>query len=120
MLRWQIAIQKYRGNMTLVDKEGKIHKNAGELSRWALANTADNPAHVPLEAESHSPIERIKINDIWTELFEEVRESYKHNKNCHILTSFLNKYCKDTSLVNALDEVGKIHILKEDFTCLMG
>ncbi|MBW0582855.1 hypothetical protein O181_122570 [Austropuccinia psidii MF-1] len=48
MLRWQIAIQEYRGNMTLAHKEGKIHKNAYELSMWALANTPDNPAYVPL------------------------------------------------------------------------
>ncbi|MBW0533138.1 hypothetical protein O181_072853 [Austropuccinia psidii MF-1] len=42
MLIWQIAIQEYRGN---------IHKNAERLIRWALANTPDNPAYVPLEAE---------------------------------------------------------------------
>ncbi|MBW0460883.1 hypothetical protein O181_000598 [Austropuccinia psidii MF-1] len=28
MLRWQIAIQEYRGNMTLIYKEGKSHTNA--------------------------------------------------------------------------------------------
>ncbi|MBW0572063.1 hypothetical protein O181_111778 [Austropuccinia psidii MF-1] len=32
-------------------KAGNIHKNADGLSRWALANTPDNPAYVPLEAE---------------------------------------------------------------------
>ncbi|MBW0546481.1 hypothetical protein O181_086196 [Austropuccinia psidii MF-1] len=29
MLRWQIAIQECKGNMTLAHKEGNIHKNAG-------------------------------------------------------------------------------------------
>ncbi|MBW0500357.1 hypothetical protein O181_040072 [Austropuccinia psidii MF-1] len=48
MLRWQIAIQEYRGNMNIVHKEGNIHKNADGLSRWALANTFDKPAYVPL------------------------------------------------------------------------
>ncbi|MBW0518082.1 hypothetical protein O181_057797 [Austropuccinia psidii MF-1] len=43
MLRWQIAIQEYRGNMTIAHKEGNIHKNADGLSRWELANTPDNP-----------------------------------------------------------------------------
>ncbi|MBW0589880.1 hypothetical protein O181_129595 [Austropuccinia psidii MF-1] len=105
MLRWQIAIQEYRGNMTIVHKAGNIHKNADGLSRWALANTPDNPAYVPLEAEPQIPIEGINITDIGTEFFEEVRESYKQDKNCHILTSLLDKDCKDTSLVNALDEV---------------
>ncbi|MBW0576197.1 hypothetical protein O181_115912 [Austropuccinia psidii MF-1] len=28
MLRWKIAIQEYRGNMTIVHKAGNIHKNA--------------------------------------------------------------------------------------------
>ncbi|MBW0517554.1 hypothetical protein O181_057269 [Austropuccinia psidii MF-1] len=50
MLRWQIAIQEYRGNMTIAYKAGKIHKNSDSVSRWALANTPDNPAYVPLEA----------------------------------------------------------------------
>ncbi|MBW0581729.1 hypothetical protein O181_121444 [Austropuccinia psidii MF-1] len=40
----QIAIQEYRGNMTIVHKAGNIHKNSHGLSRWALANTPDSPA----------------------------------------------------------------------------
>ncbi|MBW0570594.1 hypothetical protein O181_110309 [Austropuccinia psidii MF-1] len=31
MLRWQIAIQEYRGNMTFFHKSGNIHKNADGL-----------------------------------------------------------------------------------------
>ncbi|MBW0532235.1 hypothetical protein O181_071950 [Austropuccinia psidii MF-1] len=107
MLRWQIAIQEYRGNMTIAYKAGNIHKNADVLSMWELVNTPDNPAYVPLEAEPQIPIEGINITDIGTEFFEEVRESHKQDKNCHILTSSSDKDCKDTSLVNALDEVWK-------------
>ncbi|MBW0592506.1 hypothetical protein O181_132221 [Austropuccinia psidii MF-1] len=33
MLRWQIAIQEDRGNMTIVHKDGGIHKNKDGLSR---------------------------------------------------------------------------------------
>ncbi|MBW0476972.1 hypothetical protein O181_016687 [Austropuccinia psidii MF-1] len=33
MLRWQIAIQQYTGNMTIIYKGGKIHTNADGLSR---------------------------------------------------------------------------------------
>ncbi|MBW0524995.1 hypothetical protein O181_064710 [Austropuccinia psidii MF-1] len=73
MLRWQIAIQEYRGNMTIVHKAGKTHKNADGLSRWELAKTPDDPVYVPLEAEPQSPIEGINITDIGTEFFEEVR-----------------------------------------------
>ncbi|MBW0525608.1 hypothetical protein O181_065323 [Austropuccinia psidii MF-1] len=107
MLRWQIAIQGYRGNMTIVHKAGNILKNADGLSRRDLANIPDNPAYVPLEAEPHIPIDGINITHIGTELFEEVKQSYQKDKNFHIFTSLLDKDCKDTSLVNALDEVWK-------------
>ncbi|MBW0555719.1 hypothetical protein O181_095434, partial [Austropuccinia psidii MF-1] len=100
MLRWQIAIKEYRGNMTIVHKEGNIHKNSDGLSRWALANTPDNPSYVPLEAEPHIPSEGTNIADFGTEFFEEVRESYKQDKNFHIPTFLLDKDCKDTSLLS--------------------
>ncbi|MBW0586310.1 hypothetical protein O181_126025 [Austropuccinia psidii MF-1] len=51
MLRWKIAIQEYRGNMTIVHKAGNIHKNSDGLSRCKLPNTPDNPAYVPTGAE---------------------------------------------------------------------
>ncbi|MBW0491993.1 hypothetical protein O181_031708 [Austropuccinia psidii MF-1] len=38
MLRWEKAIQEYRGNMTIFHEVGSIHKNADGLSRWPLAN----------------------------------------------------------------------------------
>ncbi|MBW0522473.1 hypothetical protein O181_062188 [Austropuccinia psidii MF-1] len=70
MLKWQIAIQEYRGNMTIVHKAGNIQKNSDGLSRWELANTPDNPACAPLEAKPQIPIKGIKITDIGTELLE--------------------------------------------------
>ncbi|MBW0564597.1 hypothetical protein O181_104312 [Austropuccinia psidii MF-1] len=73
MLRWQIAIQEYRANMTIVNKAGNINKNSDGLSRCALANTRDNLAYVPLEAQQEIPIEGINISDIGTEFFEEAR-----------------------------------------------
>ncbi|MBW0509418.1 hypothetical protein O181_049133 [Austropuccinia psidii MF-1] len=69
MLRWQIYIQEYRGNMTIVNKAGNIHKNSHGLSRWALPNTPDNLAYVPTSAEPQTPIEGINITDVGTELF---------------------------------------------------
>ncbi|MBW0524592.1 hypothetical protein O181_064307 [Austropuccinia psidii MF-1] len=50
MLRWQIAIQECRGNMTIVHKDGNVHKNAYGLSRWPLPNDIDDTAYVPEEA----------------------------------------------------------------------
>ncbi|MBW0525234.1 hypothetical protein O181_064949 [Austropuccinia psidii MF-1] len=104
MLRWKIAIQDYRGNMTIVHKAGNIHKNADGLSIWALENTPKDPAWVPQE-EHH--IEAICVTDICTESFNQVKESYKMDKNCHILCQLLIKDCKDPSLSSKLDETWK-------------
>ncbi|MBW0558180.1 hypothetical protein O181_097895 [Austropuccinia psidii MF-1] len=61
MLRWQIAIQEYRGNMTIIYKEGKSHINADGLSRWPLENVKRNPAYDP-EVESKIPIHFMQID----------------------------------------------------------
>ncbi|MBW0498352.1 hypothetical protein O181_038067 [Austropuccinia psidii MF-1] len=47
MIRWQIAIQEYRGNMTIIYKESKSHTNSGGLSRWPLDNVKSNVAYDP-------------------------------------------------------------------------
>ncbi|MBW0519925.1 hypothetical protein O181_059640 [Austropuccinia psidii MF-1] len=107
MLRWQIAIQESRGNMAILQRAENIHKNADGLSRWELTNTPDNPAYVPTSAEPQIPIKGIKLTDVGTEFFEEVRESNKKDKNFHILTSLLDKDCKDASLANSLDDIWK-------------
>ncbi|MBW0585441.1 hypothetical protein O181_125156, partial [Austropuccinia psidii MF-1] len=104
MLRWQIAIQEYRGDMTIVHNSGNIHKNSDGLSRWALENTPDNPAWVPQEEHY---IEGICVTDIGTEFFNQVKESYKIDKNCHILSQLLMKDFKDPSLSSKLDETWK-------------
>ncbi|MBW0521292.1 hypothetical protein O181_061007 [Austropuccinia psidii MF-1] len=106
-LRWKIAIQEYRGNMTIVNRDGNIHNNADGLSEWELPNKPDNPPYVPANSEPQIPIEEINITDVGAEFFEEVKESYKKDKNCHILTSLLDKYCKGKALGNSLDEIWK-------------
>ncbi|MBW0546758.1 hypothetical protein O181_086473 [Austropuccinia psidii MF-1] len=88
MLRWQIDIQEYRGNMTIVHESGNIHKNADGLSRWALENTLENPAWVPQE-EHH--MEGICVTDIGTEFFNQVKESYKIDNKFHIICQLLMK-----------------------------
>ncbi|MBW0505037.1 hypothetical protein O181_044752 [Austropuccinia psidii MF-1] len=45
MLWWQIAIQEYRGNMTIIYKEGKTHTDSDGLRRWPLDNFKSNPAY---------------------------------------------------------------------------
>ncbi|MBW0569613.1 hypothetical protein O181_109328 [Austropuccinia psidii MF-1] len=107
MLGWQIAIQEYRGNMTIVHKDGNIHKNSDVLSRWPLPNNIDNPSYVPEESSPQITIEGISVTDLNTTFFEEVRNSYTQDKNCSILCQLLTKDCKYNSLILDLDEIWK-------------
>ncbi|MBW0538239.1 hypothetical protein O181_077954 [Austropuccinia psidii MF-1] len=61
MLRWQLDIQKYRGNMTIIYKEGRSHTNADGLRRWPLDNVKRNPAYDP-EVAAKIPINFMKID----------------------------------------------------------
>ncbi|MBW0555345.1 hypothetical protein O181_095060 [Austropuccinia psidii MF-1] len=118
--------------MTIVHKAGIIHNNADGLSRWALPNTPDNHAYVSTGAEPQITIEGINITDLGTEFFEEVRESYKQDMDCHILTALLDKDCKDAALANSLDDIwntsydnGRFHVFdgilyhRSKHTCVM-
>ncbi|MBW0547296.1 hypothetical protein O181_087011 [Austropuccinia psidii MF-1] len=103
MLRWHIAIQEYRGNMTIVHKDGNIHKNADGLRRWPLPNNIYNPAYVPEEASPQIPIEGISLTDLNTTFFEEVRDSYTKDTNCSILCQLPTKNFKYNYLIHAID-----------------
>ncbi|MBW0470019.1 hypothetical protein O181_009734 [Austropuccinia psidii MF-1] len=61
MLRWKIAIQEYRGNMTIIYKEGKSHKNADVLRRWPLENVKSNSAY-DSKVAAKIPIHFMEIN----------------------------------------------------------
>ncbi|MBW0565802.1 hypothetical protein O181_105517 [Austropuccinia psidii MF-1] len=132
MLRWQIAIQEYRGNMTIVYKYGNKKKNSDALRRWELPNNIENPAYVKEEAYSQIPIEVISVTDLNNTFFEEEINSYTHDKNCSILCQLLTKDCKDNSLIHALNEIwrksyyeGIFHLMdciiyhRAKHTCLM-
>ncbi|MBW0515015.1 hypothetical protein O181_054730 [Austropuccinia psidii MF-1] len=56
ILRWQIAIQVYRGTMTIVHKDRNIYIKADHLRRWPLPKNIDNPSYVPQEAFPVIPI----------------------------------------------------------------
>ncbi|MBW0525759.1 hypothetical protein O181_065474 [Austropuccinia psidii MF-1] len=132
MIRWQIAIQEYRGNMTIVNKDGNINKNADGMRRWPLQNNINNPAYVPEEASPQIPIEGISITDLNTTFIEEVRNSYTQDKNCSIFFQLPTEDCKDNSLKHALDAIwrklyneGIFHLLdgktyhRTKHTCVM-
>ncbi|MBW0515057.1 hypothetical protein O181_054772 [Austropuccinia psidii MF-1] len=61
ILRWQIAIQEYRGNMAIIYKEVKSDNNADGLSRWPLDNVKRNPAYGP-EVAANIPIHFMEID----------------------------------------------------------
>ncbi|MBW0482532.1 hypothetical protein O181_022247 [Austropuccinia psidii MF-1] len=61
ILRWQIAIQDYRGNMTTIYTEGKSHTNAYGLRRWPLDNVKSNPSYDP-EVAAKIPIHFMEID----------------------------------------------------------
>ncbi|MBW0548764.1 hypothetical protein O181_088479 [Austropuccinia psidii MF-1] len=132
ILRLQIAIQDYRGNMTILQKDGNIHKHADGLRRWPLPKNIDNPSYLPEEASPQIPIEVISVTDLNTTFFEEVRNSYTQDNNCSILCQLLTKDCKDNSLIHVLDEIwrksyyeGRFHLLdgiiyhRTKHTCVM-
>ncbi|MBW0511496.1 hypothetical protein O181_051211 [Austropuccinia psidii MF-1] len=60
ILRWQIAIQEYRGNMTIIYKYGKSHTNADVLRRWPLDKVKSNPPYNP-EVAAKIPIHFMEI-----------------------------------------------------------
>ncbi|MBW0469781.1 hypothetical protein O181_009496 [Austropuccinia psidii MF-1] len=101
------VFQEYRGNITIVHKDGNIHKNADGLRGWPLQNNLNNPAFVPEEASPQIPIEGISVTDLDTTFFEEVRNSYTEDKECSILLQLLTKDCQDNSLIHDLDEEWK-------------
>ncbi|MBW0530668.1 hypothetical protein O181_070383 [Austropuccinia psidii MF-1] len=107
MLRWEIAIQEYKGNMTIVHKDGNIHKNADGLSRWPLPNNIYDSAYVPVEASPQIPIEGISVTDLNTTFFEEVRNSCTQDRNCSIQCRLLTNNCKDNFVIHASDDIGR-------------
>ncbi|KAI7947435.1 hypothetical protein MJO28_009343 [Puccinia striiformis f. sp. tritici] len=122
MLRWQIAIQEYRGNMTIQHRDGNIHKNADGLSRWSLPNDPSNPAYDPEDKEDDSkfPIMGIHVSTFKTEFFELVKEGYSGDKNSVILTQLLAKENKDNELSNALQGTWKTSYLEGRFSLFDG
>ncbi|MBW0559456.1 hypothetical protein O181_099171 [Austropuccinia psidii MF-1] len=86
MLRWRTAIQEYSGNMTIVHKDGNIHKNEDGMRGWPLPNDIDDPAYVSELASPQIPIEGISVTDLntpslknhdWCTLLPELELAYK-------------------------------------------
>jgi transposase InsO family protein len=84
MLRWQLYIQHYRGQMTIVHRSGASHTNVDGLSRAALPNDAHNPAADLYEddiPEVHSletdvELHLIAVSSLSDEIFASIRLGY--------------------------------------------
>ncbi|MBW0492507.1 hypothetical protein O181_032222 [Austropuccinia psidii MF-1] len=61
IFRLQIAIQEYRGIMSIIYKEGKIHTNEHGVSGWPLDNLKRNSAYEP-EVASKITIHLMEID----------------------------------------------------------
>ncbi|MBW0475838.1 hypothetical protein O181_015553 [Austropuccinia psidii MF-1] len=61
ILRWQIAIQEYRGNLTIIYKLGKSRTNSDSLSIWPLDNFKRNPPYDP-EVAANIPVSFMEID----------------------------------------------------------
>ncbi|MBW0464027.1 hypothetical protein O181_003742 [Austropuccinia psidii MF-1] len=99
MLRWKIATNEYRGNMTIAHKDGNIYKNADGLSRWPLSNNTNNTAYVPEETLPHMPIEGINVTDLNTTF---LRKSYDEGR-FHLLDGILYHRTKHTCVITVFD-----------------
>ncbi|KAI7959400.1 hypothetical protein MJO28_003191 [Puccinia striiformis f. sp. tritici] len=119
MLRWQIAIQQYRGHMTIVHKAGVKHKNADGLSRWALPNTPDNPAYDP-EDEDIFPILGIHACDLDNAFYDLVQKSYDNNSELLKLAEILRNDNSAPELVASLSEKLAKHYKLGKFTLFDG
>ncbi|MBW0554318.1 hypothetical protein O181_094033 [Austropuccinia psidii MF-1] len=113
MVRWQIAIQIYRGNMTIVHKDGNVHKNADGLSRWPLPNNIDNPDYVPEEALPEIPIEGISVTDLNTTFFEEYGNKSYDEGRFHLLDGIIYHRTKHKCVMTVVDRSLINLVLKE-------
>jgi hypothetical protein len=101
MLRWQIAIQQYRGHMTIIHKSGKKLSNADGLSRWALPNTPDNPAWDP-EDEDIFPILGIHVCDLDEDYYTLIKDSYQSHPEFVKLIDILSNENSSHELIASL------------------
>ncbi|MBW0520427.1 hypothetical protein O181_060142 [Austropuccinia psidii MF-1] len=88
MLRWPIAIQEYRGNMTIIYKE-----ESGTLDR---GNTDSE--------ETETPILGISSSELHNEFFSAVPKSYANPKKCGILLQLLQQKYRSPELESQLEE----------------
>jgi hypothetical protein len=89
MLRWQLAIQTHRGNMTIRHKAGKRHTNVDALSRFPLPNDDTNPAADTGE-EEYPSLRVLSVVDLDQEFYDRIKRGYEKNDDAKLLRSILS------------------------------
>ncbi|KAI7932930.1 hypothetical protein MJO28_017909 [Puccinia striiformis f. sp. tritici] len=120
MMRWQIAIQEWRGSMTITHRDGIIHKNADGLSRWVLPNDMENPAFDTEELVREVPIMAIAVSGLASDFWDSVESSYEADKNTACLVSILRSKHSQPDLISQLEEPWKVNFLSGRFVLLDG
>ncbi|MBW0494544.1 hypothetical protein O181_034259 [Austropuccinia psidii MF-1] len=111
MLRWQIAIQEYRGNMTIIYKEAKIPIHFMEVDRrknfrfseWAPGSGTLDSGNTDLEG-TETPMLEISSSELHNESFSEVLKSYAKHKQCGTLIQLLQQKYRSPELQSQLEE----------------
>jgi hypothetical protein len=91
MLRWQLAIQQYRGKMTLRYREGKKNTNVDGLSRAPLDNDNSNPAAGYSSDEDTTAVCVLSVVNLDDEFYQKIRDGYDKEKNAELLKRILDK-----------------------------
>ncbi|MBW0581870.1 hypothetical protein O181_121585 [Austropuccinia psidii MF-1] len=111
MLRWQIAIQEYRGNISIIYKEGKIPIHFMEIDRmknfrcseWAPGSGTPDSGNTDCE-ETETPILGISSSKLKNEFFSAVLKSYAKQKQCGTLLQLLQQKYRSPELESQLQE----------------
>ncbi|MBW0463216.1 hypothetical protein O181_002931 [Austropuccinia psidii MF-1] len=100
MLRWQIAIQEYRGNMNIIYKEGK--KNF-KFSEWEPESGTSDSGNTDSEG-TETPILGIGSSELNNEFFNAVMKTYAKHKQCGIFLQLLQQTYRSPELGSKLEE----------------
>ncbi|MBW0544418.1 hypothetical protein O181_084133 [Austropuccinia psidii MF-1] len=101
MLRWQRAIQEYRGNMTIIYKEDR--KKNSRFSEWAPESGTPDSGDTDSEG-TETPILGISSSELHNEFFNAVMNTYSKHKQCGILLQLLQQKYRTPELQYQLEE----------------
>lgn len=119
MLRWQLAIQEYRGRMSIIHREGKAHANAEGLSRAALPNDSSNPA-ADLDPEELPQIHAIAMIDLKDEFFETIRDGYREDAKLFRVRELMETPSRQAQIPADLPKILKVALQNKRFMLIDG